>query len=278
MIGPVLAFDVETIPDIDLGRRIHGLGDEIPDEDVVRAMEQLRMQKTGGHQFQPLYLQKVVCISVVYRTDSTLMVKSLEDPEADEKTIVAKFFSVIDRFAPRLVSWNGNGFDLAVLNYRALYHGIQATRFWETGDGERDFRFNNYISRYHERHLDLMDVLSRYNPRAVAGLDDISVALGFPGKPQGMSGSEVWPAWQDGRLAEIRQYCETDALSTYLVFLRFELLRGRLLKEEYLELCDQLHSYLEEEDQPHYRDFLSRWDRDGDPLRQGQDISPAASE
>ena len=265
MIGNVLAFDIETIPDAEQGRRIYKLSDDIPDEDVVRAMEQLRMQKTGGHPFQPLALQRVVCISVVYHTDSVLVVKSLENIEADEHAILRNFYDGIDRAAPRLVTWNGNGFDLPVLNYRAMLHGIPASRFWETGASEKEFRYNNYISRYHERHLDLMDVLSRFNLRAATALDDFSVMLGFPGKPEGLSGTEVWDAWREGRLAEIRQYCETDALSTYLVFLRFELLRGNLLRDEYLELCDQLQSHLEEEDQPHFADFLSRWDRARDP-------------
>ena len=266
MIGNVLAFDIETVPDAELGRKIYGLTDDIPDEDVVRAMEQLRMQKTGGHLFQPLYLQKVVCISLVYRTESALLTKSLESLEAEESAIIRSFFEGIAHAAPRLVTWNGNGFDLAVLNYRAMYHGICAPRFWETGENEREFRYNNYISRYHERHLDLMDVLSRYNPRASAGLDDFATMLGFPGKPEGMSGSEVWPAYRDGRLAEIRAYCETDALNTYLVYLRFEHLRGNLLREEYVRLCDQLQSYLEEEEKAHFRDFLEWWDRAGDPV------------
>lgn len=268
MIGDVLAFDIETIPDAEMGRKIHDLSDDLPDEDVVRAMEQLRMQKTGGHLFQPLYLQKVACISVVYRTDSVLVVKSLEDVEADESAIIRNFFDGIDRAAPQLVTWNGNGFDLVVLNYRAMHHGIAAARFWETGDNEREFRYNNYISRYHARHLDLMDILSRYNPRASAGLDDFATMLGFPGKPEGMSGAGVWAAYREGRMEEIRQYCEADALNTYLVFLRFEFLRGNLLREEYAGLCDQLQSYLEEEDRPHFRDFLSRWDRAGDPAGQ----------
>ena len=267
MIGDVLVFDIETIPDAAMGRRMYGLSEDLPDEDVVRAMEQLHMQKTGGHSFLPLYLHKVVCISVVYRTESVLVAKSLESHESDEATIVRSFFDGIDRAAPQLVTWNGNGFDLVVLNYRAMHHGISAPRFWETGDNEREFRYNNYISRYHNRHLDLMDVLSRYNPRASAGLDAFSTLLGFPGKPEGMSGGEVWLAYQGGRLSEIRQYCETDALSTYLVFLRFELLRGNLLRDEYIKLCDQLQSYLEEEGHPHLHDFLSRWDRMSDPAR-----------
>ncbi len=267
MIKNVLAFDIETVPDVQLGRRLYELSDDLPDDDVVRAMEQLRMQKTGGHPFQPLYLQKVVCISVVYNAGTKLVVKSLEDEDADERTIIRNFFDGIEQAAaPQLVTWNGNGFDLPVLNYRAMHHGISTALFWETGESNRDFRYNNYISRYHERHLDLMDVLSRYNLRASAGLDDFATMLGFPGKPEGMSGGEVWPAYRDGRLAEIRAYCETDAISTYLVFLRFEFLRGKLLREEYAKLCDELQTHLEEEDQDHFRDFLARWDRAGDPV------------
>ena len=266
MIGDVLAFDIETVPDADLGRRLYNLSDDLSDEDVVRAMEQLRMQKTGGHMFQPLYLQKVVCISVVYHTESVLLAKSLEEIDSDERSIINNFFDGIERAAPRLVSWNGNGFDLAVLNYRAMHHGICAARYWETGENEREFRYNNYLSRYHERHLDLMDVLSQYNPRNAASLDHMASMLGFPGKPEGMSGAEVWPAYRDGRLAEIRAYCETDAISTYLVFLRFEFLRGNLTRTEYVLLCDQLQSYLEEEDKPHFHDFIARWDRANDPV------------
>ena len=262
MMEEVLAFDIETVPDVELGRRALGLDDSIADEDVARAMEQLRMQKTHGHPFPPLHQQRVVCISVVYRSAQVLRVRSLEEPAADEAAIIRSFFSGIERAAPKLVSWNGNGFDLPVLNYRALLHGIPAARFWETGENERDFRFNNYISRYHERHLDLMDVLSRYNQRQWIKLDDCAVALGFPGKSE-LSGSDVWPLYRQGRLEEIRAYCERDVLNTYLIYLRFEFLRGRLLRAEYVQLCDQLQTHLEEEAEarPHFAAFLTEWDR-----------------
>ena len=270
MMEEVLVFDIETVPDAELGRRLLGLDDSIPDADVARAMEQLRMQKTNGHPFPPLLQQRVVCISVVYRSPQVLRVRSLEEPEADEAAIIRSFFSGVERAAPKLVSWNGNGFDLPVLNYRALLHGIPAARFWETGDNERDFRYNNYISRYHERHLDLMDVLSRYNQRQWAKLDDCATALGLPGKAE-LSGKDVWPLYQQGELEQIRAYCERDALNTYLVYLRFEFLRGRLLRSEYVQLCDQLQSHLEEEgeERPHFQAFLDEWDRALDRVAAG---------
>ena len=96
----------------------------------------------------------------------------------------------IDKHTPQLVSWNGGGFDLPVLNYRALIHGVTAARYWDWGDDDREFKFNSYLGRYHTRHLDLMDVLAMYQPRASAGLDAIARLCGFPGK-LGMDGSEV---------------------------------------------------------------------------------------
>ena len=96
-----------------------------------------------------------------------------------------------------LVSWNGSGFDLPVLTYRALRHDVQAPRYWETGDEEQGFRCNNYLGRFHWRHIDLMDVLSGYQGRGRVGLDKMAQLLGLPGK-LGMSGEAVWDAWLEG--------------------------------------------------------------------------------
>jgi predicted PolB exonuclease-like 3'-5' exonuclease len=80
------------------------------------------------------------------------------------------------------VSWNGGGFDLPVLHYRALRFQVQAPRYWETGDEDNAFRYNNYLGRFHWRHVDVMDVLSGYQARARASLSDTAVLLGYPGK------------------------------------------------------------------------------------------------
>ncbi len=112
-----------------------------------------------------------------------------------------------------------------MLNYRALIHGVRAARFWDMGEDDRDFKWNNYISRYHSRHLDLMDVLAMYQGRGNAPLDQIAQLLGLPGK-LGMDGSKVWDAYQAGRIEAIRHYCETDVANTYLVYQRFQLIRG----------------------------------------------------
>lgn len=253
----VLVFDIETIPDLDAGRRLYGL-DGLSDEDVAKAMFHMRRQETGGSDFLKLHLHRVVAISAVLRSRDTLKVWSLGEPQSEEKELVQRFFDGIDKFSPTLVSWNGGGFDLPVLHYRALLHGIAAPRYWDTGDDDRDFKWNNYLSRYHARHTDLMDVLSGYQARAVAPLDEVASMLGFPGK-MGMSGAKVWDAFLAGGLQDIRNYCETDVLNTYLVFLRFELVRGRLTAAEYHAECLQLRDYLKAENRPHFDEFLSAW-------------------
>ena len=158
------------------------------------------------------------------------------------------------------MSWNGNGFDLPVLHYRGLLHGVSAPRYWETGDEDSSFRWNNYLNRYHHRHTDLMDVLSSYQARAGARLDEVATMLGLPGK-MGMSGAQVWERFLKGDIAGIRDYCETDVLNTFLVYLRFELMRGRLTRDGYELECELVRETLAREERAHLQEFLAAWAR-----------------
>src|SRR5580692_7306438 len=166
----------------------------------------LRRQGTGAD-FLPLEQQRVVAISCVLRSREGLTVWSLGDAATGEAELVRRFFDGIDKYSPDLISWNGSGFDLPVLTYRALLHGVSAPRYWETGDEDTAFRYNNYLNRYHARHLDLMDILAAYQARANAPLDQIATLLGFPGK-MGMDGSKVWDCFLQGDTVAIRNYCE----------------------------------------------------------------------
>ncbi len=259
----IFVFDIETIPDTDGGRRLYGLN-SLDDRNVANVMFHKRRQQTGDSEFLRLHLQRVAAISVVLRSRDTFKVWSLGAPDAGEKEIVQRFFDGLERYTPTLVTWNGTNFDLPVLHYRALLHGISAPRYWETGDEDQSFRWNNYISRYHWRHTDLMDVLAGFSPRANAPLDEIATLLGFPGK-MGMSGDKVWDAWLEGDIAGIRNYCETDVLNTYLVYLRFQLMRGRLHSEEYERECELVRDSLRQENKPHLDEFLAAWRGTGSP-------------
>ena len=252
----VFVFDIETVPDIDTGRRLFQL-DNLSDTEVANVLFQKRRQESGN-EFLRLHLHRIVAISVTLRTHDRLKVWSLGDIDSSEKELVERFYSGIDKYTPTIVSWNGKGFDLPVLHYRSLLHGVSAPRYWETGANDNSFRYNNYLSRYHSRHTDLMDVLAGYEMRAFAPLDEVATMLGFPGK-MGMSGSKVWDTYQEGDIEGIRNYCETDVLNTFLVYLRFEQIRGNITEDEFVSECDAIKKYLVSEKKSHFDEFLSMW-------------------
>lgn len=252
-----LVFDIETVPDVALGRRLHGL-QGLDDAQVAKAMFGLRRQATGND-FLAHEQQRIIAISCLLRSREDLRLWSLGSPGAPEAELIERFFDGIERFAPDLVSWNGGGFDLPVLHYRGLLAGVQAARYWETGDGDSAFRHNNYLGRYHRRHTDLMDVLSAYQSRARVSLANMACLLGLPGK-MGFSGAQVWEACLAGDLEGIRRYCETDVLNTYLIYLRFELMRGRFTRERYGEEVERVKGLLRISREPHLAQFLAAWE------------------
>jgi 3'-5' exonuclease len=254
---PTLAFDIETIPDIAGLRLLHRLDASLSDGEVAEFALSRRRAQTG-HDFLALYLHRVVAISCALRDSDSFRVWSLGSENESEPELIRRFFDGIEKYSPQLVSWNGGGFDLPVLNYRALASGLCAPRYWDLGEDDREFRYNNYINRFHTRHLDLMDVLSLYQTRAAAPLDEMARLCGFPGK-LGMDGSAVWEAFQCGAIAGIRNYCETDVTNTYLLFLRFQRLRGIFDEARYAQECALVRSTLERATQPHWREFLDAW-------------------
>ncbi len=251
-----LVFDIETVPDTELGQRLHDVED-LDDRAVAKIM--FFKQRQARHtEFLPLPQHRIVAISAVLRTRDDLHVFSLGDPESSEKELVERFYDGIERYTPELVSWNGSGFDLPVLHYRSLRHGVVAERYWEIGDHDREYRYNNYLSRFHWRHVDLMDVLAGFQIGGRSSLEQAATLLGFPGK-LGMSGAQVWDRYQEGALEAIRNYCETDVLNTYLIYLRFQLVRGVYDRARHSAELDMLEKKLEQATQAHLQEFLSAW-------------------
>lgn len=258
---PVLVFDIESIPDIKGIRELHDLPAELSDSEVAEYIFQKRRAQNGSD-FLPHHLQRIVTISCIMRSDEGFRVWSLSEPQLNEGEIIQRFFNGIEKYTPQLVSWNGGGFDLPVLHYRGLIHKVDAPRYWDQGEGDyhdsRDFKWNNYLSRYHSRHLDLMDLLALYSGRANAPLDELAKLMGFPGK-LGMDGSAVWSQWLAGEIDAIRDYCETDVVNTYLVFLRFQKMRGVMSASEYETEVDFVRESLEALKLPHWQEFLAAW-------------------
>ncbi|HKO89035.1 MAG TPA: 3'-5' exonuclease [Burkholderiales bacterium] len=260
-MAATLVFDIETVPDVAGYRSIHDIDASLSDAEVAELAFQ-RRRAASGNDFLPLHLQRVIAISCVLRDTESLKIWSLGAPDDTEAILLQRFFDGVEKYTPQLISWNGGGFDLPVLHYRSLVHGVVAARYWDCGEGDyhdsREFRYNNYINRYHTRHTDLMDVLAMFQARASAPLDQLAKLLGFPGK-MGMDGSQVWSAFCEGRIEEIRNYCETDVLNTWLVFLRTQLMRGCMDRAQYDREIVLVRETLSKLEQAHWVEFLQRW-------------------
>jgi predicted PolB exonuclease-like 3'-5' exonuclease len=257
---PVLVFDIETIPDI-AGLRLLRGSDPLATDAQVYAQEMLERADAGKGDLLPLHLQRVLVISCVFRNAEGLRVHSFVDRgggASQEGRVIQSFFTSVEKHVPQLVSWNGGGFDLPVLHYRGLKHGVVANKYWDMGEDDREFKWNSYISRYHWRHLDLMDLLALYQPRASAPLDALARLCGLPGK-LGMDGAAVYPAYLEGKIEDIRRYCETDVMNTYLLYCRFQKMRGGLTEGEHDREIAYVKEVLGGIDEPHWVEYCAGW-------------------
>ncbi len=260
MAWPVLVFDIESIPDVEGLRALRGAPADLTDEQVYAAWQAERKEK-GQSDFMPLHLQRVLVISCVFRNAEGLRIHSFVDRDGQsEGKVVQTFFHAVEKHTPQLVSWNGGGFDLPVLHYRGLRHGVEASKYWDLGEDDREFKWNNYISRYHMRHLDLMDLLAMYSPKNNAPLDAMAKLCGFPGK-LGMDGSQVYSQYLAGQTEDIRRYCETDVMNTYLVYCRFQKMRGGLTEAEYEQEIAMVKEMLGNlaPNETHWDEYLKAW-------------------
>ena len=260
MAWPVLVFDIESIPDIAGLRALRGESSEATDQQVYERWLAERQEK-GQSDFLPLHLQRVLVISVVFRNAEGLRVHSFVDRDgASEGKVVQTFFNSIEKHQPQLVSWNGSGFDLPVLHYRGLRHGVEAGKYWDLGEDDREYKWNNYISRYHMRHLDLMDLLAMYSPKNNSPLDAMAKLCGFPGK-LGMDGSQVYAQYLAGHTDDVRRYCETDVMNTYLVYCRFQKMRGGFTAVEYEQEIARVKETLGKlaSSEGHWDEYLRAW-------------------
>jgi predicted PolB exonuclease-like 3'-5' exonuclease len=255
---PTLVFDIETCPDLAGIRLVNDVPASLDDAAVLDWYSQRRRAQTGSD-FAAHTLQKVVAIGCALREGDTFRIWSLGEPDDPEQELIRRFFDGITRKVPQLVSWNGGGFDLPVLHHRALIHGVAAAKYWDWGDDDKDWRYNNYLGRYHTRHLDLMDVLACYQTRACTNLDTMARLCGFPGKI-GMGGGDVYAAVCAGRLEDVRRYCETDVMNTYLVYQRFRLMRGEVDADGYAAEIALARDKIAASGASHWKEFLAAWD------------------
>lgn len=251
---PVLVFDIETLTDLKSGAHLFGL--DLPEADLAQALMKLRRQESGTD-FQRLALHEIVCISGLWIDEQgSMKIFSFSREQHSESEILTKFLSIFDKRNPTLVSWNGSQFDLPVILFRAMYHGLSAPSLFDQGEIDQQKRYNNYQNRYHHRHVDLMDIMAMFNGRHFQKLDDVAHLLGYPGK-RGDGAYHVPEYVQQQEWQKLTSYCEADVLNTWLVYLRWLLLKGQLLLNDYRDLVQQTIQFLSTQAQ--HADFLAIW-------------------
>lgn len=261
----LLVVDIETVPDTDAVPNLTGSGSGSIAERRLE-LERYHLGITDGRNAFPRQpFHKVVAISILRAEiersgeNETFFLQEIRSggrTDSSEAELVDGFFRYLEHHKPRLITFNGRGFDLPVLRFRAMVHGIAAHGFYQAGD-----RWNSYTNRYSDDwHCDLMEVLSDYGAAARLRLNEICAVLGLPGK-FGMDGAQVAEFYDGGRIEEIRDYCETDVLNTYLVYLRHALHRGTLVLEGYNRAISDVISLIEAEKatRPHLGAFLEAW-------------------
>jgi 3'-5' exonuclease len=214
---PIVAFDIETIPDPDIGRGLLAL--EGSDTDVVSAMVRLRLEETNGStEYPQLPWHRIVtiCAAILDPTTGHVQMRALGGDVLDERSHIEGFFPLVSSEfdSPRIVSWNGSGFDLPVIRYRSTLLGVSAPAFYRN-DGQR--KWNNYQNRYHDLRVDVMDSLSGYGASMRIGLGTIGRVLGLSAKS--FLDRPIYTHILDGDGARVIEYCKNDTLDTLLVFL-----------------------------------------------------------
>ena len=230
-----LVFDIETRVDKALLRAVEYRGQALGDEAAYERMRD-ELGRDGGRTFFPYTFHVPISIALG-RAGPDYILHTLEVLGADalgEAGLVQAFWSRLESFDGTLVSFNGRGFDLPVLELQALRHRTSAPRYFGERNGLR-VRFG--------RHCDLYDwFINNGATRLRGGLDLVAKLVGLPGKGE-VSGGDVQVLWERGQWEQIHRYCRDDVLQTYFLFLRVEHLRGRVSDEQLAEVEAATRAY-----------------------------------
>ncbi len=218
MASDIIVWDLETIPDLEGYARANNLNGLSKDQ----------IRSAMGDDFPKLIYHSIICIGalVANRTPNGYEVQAVGAPhigQRTEKELIESFVHKIAQVAPQMVTYNGGGFDLPVLRYRAMIHEVSAPGMHNRA----------YFHRYTDDNVDLCDVLSSFSYGAKVKLDELSRIMGLPGKPDGIDGSQVEAYFNAGCIQDVADYCKSDVINTYRLWLRHELFRGRLDQNQY---------------------------------------------
>jgi len=262
----LFVFDIETIPDTEAAYNLTGCESKNVEE-MRKALTDYHVEKTGNS-FLRQPFQKVAAISFLeaqidvdskgYENYTLTEIRTGGTEKSDEEEIIKGFFQYLARKMPRFVSYNGRTFDLPVLKYRAMKYGVAAPWLYKSGD-----KWNNYMQRYSlDWHCDLLEALSDFGASTRCKMNEVCSIMGIPGKI-GVDGSQVAQMYDDGKIKEIRDYCETDVINTYLLYLKYQFHTGSISEEGYVKSSKDLMHYLDshKSEKEHFGLFLEEMEK-----------------
>ncbi len=213
----------------------------IKDPEIYKLWEKRELDKGNDitQKFPPPITHQIIALSCAlikpnYEID---LISAEYVKEKDEATIIESFSNIVQENKTHLISWNGRRFDLPVIVYRSLKYGIPLEWYYEN---------SSYRYRYTtEGHCDLADYITDYYASEVPNLDFVAKLIGLPGKTD-ISGADVQKMFEDGQIENIASYCTSDILQTYLVFIKFLLVKGDINKKEYEYIMLSFQQYIEQ--------------------------------
>ncbi len=244
----ICVFDIESVPDVELLKEVyHYEGDAIN----VSKQAFANQKELSGSEFLPLCFHKIVSIASVLADDFGNFIKvghfakhaSIEDRE---QILLEEFSSFLNKQNPRLVSFNGRGYDMPLIAIRSLKYNINLHGYYEVDNTQcGKNKWENYRQRYSERfHLDLYDTLGNYGANRSLSLDVLCKMSGIMGKYD-VDGSQVYEIiFKEQNLEKVDFYCQSDVLNTYWLFLKFELTKGMLQLNDYLSNLSKMRDLL----------------------------------
>ncbi len=262
MLDKLFVFDIETVPDTDILKNLTG---SITQDlfEKRKELENYHIEVSGGNPFPRQPFHRVISVSILiadivksnnyeyYEIIKLGTISSLDNAESD---IISKFFDCLFKYTPRIVSYNGRTFDIPVMKYRAMKYGISIEKLFKAGD-----KWNNYTQRYSLYwHCDLLEALSDFGASARCKMNEVCSILGIPGKI-GIDGSKVTELYDQNLLKTIDDYCETDVLNTYLIYLNYALLSGLTNKENFINMNQDIIKYLKQKNFSYSYEFLDQW-------------------